>query len=66
MYHTNRTKVYKIKPYFLFQFQVVATLYYNPNFLTTILEKLHLPDSHEPVTVQFFAQWMDDASCFLG
>lgn len=45
---------------------VVATLYYNPNFLPTILDKLHLPDSHEPVTVQFFAQWLDDANCFLG
>ncbi|XP_028414621.1 importin-7-like [Dendronephthya gigantea] len=45
---------------------VVATLYYNPTFLTTILDKLHLPESNEPITVQFFAQWMGDANCFLG
>ncbi|XP_046861110.1 importin-7-like [Xenia sp. Carnegie-2017] len=45
---------------------VVSTLYYNPIFLPTILDKLHLPESSEPITVQFFAQWMDDANCFFG
>ena len=45
---------------------VIAALYYNPALLLQIMEKIHLPNTTEPITHQFLRQWLNDADCFLG
>lgn len=44
---------------------VIAALYYNPQLLLTILEKLSQP-TNEPIIAHFIKQWLHDTDCFLG
>ena len=46
--------------------QVIAALYYNPTLLMQTLENMHFPNTSEPITEQFFRQWINDVECFLG
>ena len=46
---------------------VIAALYYNPQLLFEILEKLQLAVSPtESVTSHFIKQWIHDTNCFFG
>ncbi|KAK2154166.1 hypothetical protein LSH36_275g06021 [Paralvinella palmiformis] len=45
---------------------VIAALYYNPSMLFELLEKIHMPNTNQPITQQFLKQWMQDTDCFLG
>lgn len=46
---------------------VIAALYYNPQLLFEILNKLQLAVSPtESITSHFIRQWIHDADCFLG
>lgn len=46
---------------------VIAALFYNPQLLLTILNKMQLPNSStESITAHFIKQWIHDADCFLG
>lgn len=46
---------------------VIAALYYNPQLLFEILNRLQLSVSPtESITSHFIRQWIHDADCFLG
>lgn len=45
---------------------VIAALYYNPQLLLQILEKIPLPVSNESIASHFIKQWIHDSDCFLG
>ena len=45
--------------------QVISGLFYNTAMMLELLEKTHFPDSPEPVTAQFFTQWVKDATADL-
>ena len=47
-------------------FQVISILYYNPTMMLTLLEKTHVASSPEPITTQFFTQWLKDADLYGG
>ena len=47
-------------------FQVISILYYNPTMMLTLLEKTHVASSPEPITTQFFTQWLKDADLYRG
>ncbi|XP_017479021.1 PREDICTED: importin-7 [Rhagoletis zephyria] len=44
---------------------VIAALYYNPQLLLTILEKMSQP-TNESISSHFIKQWLHDTDCFLG
>lgn len=44
---------------------VIAALYYNPQLLLSILDKMPQPNS-EPISSHFIKQWIHDTDCFLG
>uniref|UniRef100_A0A1A9VN34 Importin N-terminal domain-containing protein n=1 Tax=Glossina austeni TaxID=7395 RepID=A0A1A9VN34_GLOAU len=44
---------------------VIAALYYNPQLLLSILDKMSEPNN-EPIASHFIKQWLHDADCFLG
>ncbi|KXJ70625.1 importin-7 [Aedes albopictus] len=45
---------------------VIAALYYNPQLLLQVLEKIPLPASNESIASHFIKQWIHDSDCFLG
>lgn len=45
---------------------VIAALYYNPQLLLQILERLPLPANNESICSHFIKQWIHDTDCFLG
>ncbi|XP_071505004.1 LOW QUALITY PROTEIN: importin-7-like [Diadema antillarum] len=45
---------------------VIAALYYDPQKLLDLLEKVRIPNTNEAVIVQFVKQWLSDTDCFLG
>eukprot|EP00731_Ephydatia_muelleri_P006494 Em0003g742a len=45
---------------------VISILYYNPTMMLTLLEKTHVASSPEPITTQFFTQWLKDADLYGG
>uniref|UniRef100_U5EWH1 Putative nuclear transport receptor ranbp7/ranbp8 importin beta superfamily n=1 Tax=Corethrella appendiculata TaxID=1370023 RepID=U5EWH1_9DIPT len=45
---------------------VIAALYYNPQLLLSILEKLPIPAGSESICSHFIKQWIHDSDCFLG
>lgn len=45
---------------------VIAALWYNPQLLLHVLQKLQPPNTSQPLFNHFFKQWMDDMSCFQG
>lgn len=46
---------------------VIAALYYNPQLLFEILNKMQLSlSATESITSHFIRQWIHDADCFLG
>jgi len=45
---------------------IIAALYYNPELLFQVLEKLQPPNSNQPLFAHFLKQWMDDTHCFQG
>ena len=45
--------------------QVISGLFYNTVLMLELLEKTHFPDSPEPITAQFFTQWVKDATADL-
>lgn len=44
---------------------VIAALYYNPQLLLSILDKMPQPNG-EPISSHFIKQWLLDTDCFLG
>lgn len=44
---------------------VIAALYYNPQLLLSILDKMPQPNG-EPISSHFIKQWILDTDCFLG
>jgi len=44
---------------------VIAALYYNPQLLLSIMDKMSQP-SNEPIISHFIKQWLHDTDCFLG
>ncbi|XP_055373392.1 importin-7 [Condylostylus longicornis] len=44
---------------------VIAALYYNPQHLLSILEKMSQPNNG-PIASHFIKQWLYDTDCFLG
>lgn len=44
---------------------VIAALYYNPQLLLSILDKMSQPNN-EPISSHFIKQWLHDTDCFLG
>lgn len=44
---------------------VIAALYYNPQLLISILDKMS-ETNNEPICSHFIKQWIHDADCFLG
>jgi hypothetical protein len=44
---------------------VISGLFYNTAMMLELLEKTHFPDSPEPITAQFFTQWVKDATADL-
>ncbi|XP_039964309.1 importin-7 isoform X1 [Bactrocera tryoni] len=44
---------------------VIAALYYNPQLLLTVLEKMSQPNN-ESISSHFIKQWLHDTDCFLG
>ena len=44
---------------------VIAALYYNPQLLISILEKMS-QTNNEPICSHFIKQWLHDTDCFLG
>ncbi|XP_037934798.1 importin-7 isoform X2 [Teleopsis dalmanni] len=44
---------------------VIAALYYNPQLLLSVLDKMSQP-SNEPISAHFVKQWLHDTDCFLG
>lgn len=56
-------------PFPIIQQVVIAALYYNPELLLQILEKLQVQMqqvSAEPLASHFIKQWLLDTDCFLG
>ena len=45
---------------------VIAAMYYNPEMLFDILNKLQPPNSEPSLINHFINQWMQDTHCFLG
>ncbi|XP_013398069.1 importin-7 [Lingula anatina] len=45
---------------------VIAALYYNPQALLDMLDKMRLPNITDSITAQFVKQWLHDCDCFLG
>lgn len=45
---------------------VIAALYYNPQLLFEIMEKLPMPVPTESISSHFIKQWIHDTDCFLG
>ena len=41
-------------------------MYYNPELLVTILEKMPMPGGAGSVTSHFVQQWIHDTDCFIG
>ncbi|XP_013114275.1 importin-7 [Stomoxys calcitrans] len=44
---------------------VIAALYYNPQLLLSILDKMS-QQNNEPISSHFIKQWIHDTDCFLG
>ncbi|XP_068142883.1 importin-7 [Drosophila tropicalis] len=44
---------------------VIASLYYNPQLLLSILDKMS-QQNNEPIISHFIKQWLHDTDCFLG
>lgn len=45
---------------------VIAALYYNPQLLFSVMEKLPMPVPTESISSHFVKQWIHDTDCFLG
>lgn len=45
---------------------VIAALYYNPQLLFQILDKMQPPNSNQSLVTHFISQWIQDTHCFLG
>merc|ERR1719290_675018 len=45
---------------------IIAAMYYNPELLVTILEKMPMPGGAGSVTSHFVQQWIHDTDCFIG
>merc|ERR1719187_1501954 len=45
---------------------IIAAMYYNPELLMTILEKMPMPGGAGSVTSHFIQQWIHDTDCFIG
>jgi len=45
---------------------IIAALYYNPDLLMSILEKMQMPGGAGSVAGHFVKQWIADTDCFMG
>ena len=55
-----------IQTYWVSPMQAIAALYCNTTQMVSLLETTRFPSSPEPITSQFFRQWINDAALFEG